>query len=377
MKPTVTVTMAAYNHAAFVGLALERLADQTFRDFKVIACDDGSTDGTYNILKEYESGRLAGKLLVLTHPEHKNMGIQATRARCLEHADTELFIGHGSDDFWEPDALEYLVRLMRADVSRDFVYGQVNVVDETGANLFRFEGTVDVGHGLAAAERVLFYNTIRAPSMMFRQTCLDTVLAVPKQLCFSDWYQNVQLFLQRKPCYYRRPVVNYRVHNSNISIGRPDEFLLEQRCQVAEALLTNSAVVRYPTLKFSLLCWLAATGLLPGGLVKVRHEMYDSLVEVDDQQDRDRVVMNCWTVYGSTGEGLGVLNALPWYCVVRLFLRIGSLAACSKTHKLVGQVSWSAKMRVVGQLLSSLVLRCCILSRDVGRVLLACFRGTK
>ena len=52
-RPRVSVILPCYNAEAFVAEALESLVAQTFRDFEVLALDDGSEDGTLAILERY------------------------------------------------------------------------------------------------------------------------------------------------------------------------------------------------------------------------------------------------------------------------------------------------------------------------------------
>lgn len=367
MTSQVTVTIAAYNHARFIRRALDGLVEQTFRDFKIIACDDGSTDGTYNILKEYEAKQLADKLVVYTHPGHINMGIQSTRVKCLQFVDTEFFIGHASDDYWEPSALEYLVGLLRCDNSRDFAYGHVNLVDENGDYLFKVSGNVDIGMGLLAAERLMLGNPVRAPSILYRRTCLDIVLSVPPYICFSDWYQNVLLFLQKQPYFYNTPVVNYRVHSTNTSIGRTREFMVEKRNEVFQAFLENHNIVQNPTLKAFILCRLAESRLSSRAVVKQRLNIKCTLQNIHSRHDRERVILSCWSNATSAYNRHNLLFGLPGYYVVRVFARIGPSMALRETRRLFPYASFAGRFRLIGLLLLSWIfglLHHCFLRRS-------------
>ena len=58
MKPFFSVLMPLYNHDTYVGDALRSLMEQTFDDFEVVVCNDGSTDGSLDIVDGFKDSRL-------------------------------------------------------------------------------------------------------------------------------------------------------------------------------------------------------------------------------------------------------------------------------------------------------------------------------
>ena len=81
----ISVIMGIYNCASTLVEALDSLYAQTYKDFKIILCEDGSTDNTYEIAKQFSSWH---DNIVLLKNEC-NMGLNFTLNRCLEYADTE------------------------------------------------------------------------------------------------------------------------------------------------------------------------------------------------------------------------------------------------------------------------------------------------
>ena len=214
-KPRGTVCMCAYMHAKYIRQALDALAAQTYTHFKIVACDDGSTDGTYEILKEYEAGKLAGKLTVITHPGHVNRGIYHTYNACLDHMDTEFFTAHASDDFWDPDALEYWVKFMDERPDIDFIYGQCKLVGADGVSLHQFLGACDIGNGEGARQKLIYAMAIHEPTIFYRGCCVD-VLRSGHKFIYGDWYNTNHLFANYQGKHYMRPCVNYRIHDTSV-----------------------------------------------------------------------------------------------------------------------------------------------------------------
>ena len=93
----VSVIIPTYNRAAFLGEAIDSVLSQTYTQFELIVVDDGSTDATAELLRQY-----GGKISVL-HTGHggpsaaRNRGITAARGKYLAFLD--------SDDVWLPGKL--------------------------------------------------------------------------------------------------------------------------------------------------------------------------------------------------------------------------------------------------------------------------------
>jgi glycosyltransferase involved in cell wall biosynthesis len=113
--PCVSVIVPTYNRARDIGRCLESLSNQTLADFEVIVCDDGSTDGTEDVVTGYR------ERLALTYHWAENFGGPARpRNIGLELARGGYVAFLDSDDWWTPDKLERSVR--RLDAGADIVY---------------------------------------------------------------------------------------------------------------------------------------------------------------------------------------------------------------------------------------------------------------
>ena len=94
--------MGIYNCAPTLAEALDSLYSQTFKEFKVILCDDGSTDDTFSIASEYSKRH---KNIILIKND-KNMGLNYTLNHCLKYADTEYVARMDGDDISFPTRFE-------------------------------------------------------------------------------------------------------------------------------------------------------------------------------------------------------------------------------------------------------------------------------
>lgn len=110
----VSVIVAAYNAEKYVTETLESIGGQTLDDYEIIAVNDGSTDGTLGILREYEK-----RFDNMTVIDKENGGPSSARNAGLDVAKGEFVYFFDADDLLELDALEELyecARTRRADL---------------------------------------------------------------------------------------------------------------------------------------------------------------------------------------------------------------------------------------------------------------------
>ena len=104
-KTKVSVIIPCYNCAASVSETLESLAQQTYRDFKVICINDGSRDDTLEVLRQWEEkGTLHIEII-----DQENGGVSRARNRGLEQADTEYVMFLDADDIYHKDYIFHIV----------------------------------------------------------------------------------------------------------------------------------------------------------------------------------------------------------------------------------------------------------------------------
>ena len=124
----ISVLMGIYNCAPYLQEALDSLYTQTCQDFKIILCEDGSSDDTYEVAKEYAKRH---DNIILIRNE-KNMGLNYTLNRCLELADTEYCARMDGDDVSLPTRFEKEVRFLDEHPEYAIVTTPMKYFDEEG-----------------------------------------------------------------------------------------------------------------------------------------------------------------------------------------------------------------------------------------------------
>ena len=124
----VSVLMGVYNCEKYLQQALGSLYAQTFQDFKIIVCDDGSTDGTWEVASREADSH---SNIVLLRNEH-NMGLNFTLNRCLEVADTEYCARMDGDDISMPSRFKTEVDFLDSHPEYAIVSTPMKYFDDGG-----------------------------------------------------------------------------------------------------------------------------------------------------------------------------------------------------------------------------------------------------
>ncbi|MGH7924223.1 MAG: glycosyltransferase family 2 protein [Candidatus Binatus sp.] len=122
--PRVSVIIPVYNGALTVGGAIESVLAQTFADFEIIAIDNGSHDGSREVLAQY-----SGRVKILEESKRgpsaaRNTGVRASSGEYLGFLD--------ADDWWRPTFLERTVKELDRDPNCALVYTELALADSTG-----------------------------------------------------------------------------------------------------------------------------------------------------------------------------------------------------------------------------------------------------
>src|SRR5574344_1855530 len=127
MSPKVSVNIACYNHEAFIGEAIKSVLNQTFQDFEIIICNNGSTDNSLKIIESFDDPRIKVESV------YPNQQSTYAGANCVSRGCGEYVALLCSDDAWEPDKLEKQVKYLDEHKSCGVVFTRVQPFDE-GSN---------------------------------------------------------------------------------------------------------------------------------------------------------------------------------------------------------------------------------------------------
>lgn len=224
----ISIIIPVYNAASYLPQCLDSVLHQTYEDLEIICVDDGSTDESAEILKEYMAQDQRVTALF-----QQNMGVSQARNLALRHADGEYLMFVDSDDWLEPDTCQSAVEAMertRADVVmwtyvREYgthretkhIFDEEELVfDEEGCRGLHRRMIGLVGHELAHPETADALCTLWGK--LYRRSILaEHKIEVPdiKQFgTYEDGLFNLNAFaFIQKAVFLNRPLYHYRRDN--------------------------------------------------------------------------------------------------------------------------------------------------------------------
>lgn len=249
--PLVTVLMPVYNGAPYVGVAIDSILRQSLTDFEFLIIDDGSTDGSADIVRTFADHRI--RLLVHT----ENLGLIATLNHGLAIAKGKYVARMDCDDISLPQRLEKQCAFM--DMHPEFGI--------CGTWVKTFGGAKDVTICFPTEPNkircITFFNScISHPSIMIR-------LVAFKQngISYNPLYRHAEDYALWVEAMRHFPVANmgevlhlYRQHPGQVTVQHL-EIQTRTILNIRRELLTDLGVE--PTDQdFSLHCWLASPTLM-------------------------------------------------------------------------------------------------------------------
>ena len=125
----ISVIMGLYNCADTLEEAVESIVRQTYPNWELIACEDGSGDQSWSVAQELRS-RYPDRIVLLKNP--RNLGLNRTLNRCLEAATGEYIARMDADDLCSPDRLAVEAEFLDSHPEYAFVSAGMEHFDHRG-----------------------------------------------------------------------------------------------------------------------------------------------------------------------------------------------------------------------------------------------------
>jgi glycosyltransferase involved in cell wall biosynthesis len=226
--PTVSILLPIFNASRYLRESLDSLFAQSFRDFEIVAIDDGSVDDSYRIAASYRDARLR------LHRQ-ENQGLASTLNRAFSLARGRYIARQDADDIALPERLKRQVDFL--DQNSDiFLLGTAAEIWEEHIRSPRQHNHPTDPTELAFA--MLFDNFFVHSSVMLRREVFDAVgLYATSYERQPEDYELWSRVIRRFPCANLRDILQvYRECSGSICRSSPHQFRERVACLSAENL---------------------------------------------------------------------------------------------------------------------------------------------
>ena len=223
MPPKVTVLMPVYNGERFLRDAIESMLRQTFDDFELLIVNDGSTDGSRDLIRSYADQRIR----LVEH--EKNRGIVASLNTGIECACGEYLARMDADDVSLPHRLDAQVAFMEAHPEVGVCGGWVRTIDAHEALWQAAEWHEQIKIDL------LFKSAMYHPVVMMR-TCLLTRNRYDEDFLHVEDYRLWLTLVEQTQLHNLQDVLLlHRIHHGNIGAKYAElQKVNADRCRVEQ-----------------------------------------------------------------------------------------------------------------------------------------------
>jgi glycosyltransferase involved in cell wall biosynthesis len=250
----ISVAMCTYNGERFLPQQLESIAAQTRLPDELIVSDDGSTDRTVSLIRQFaESVSFPVRLSINT----QNLGFSANFAKAMQQCEGDLIALSDHDDIWYPNRLERSEIEMNNHPHVGLVFSDADLMDENshmlGQTIWERLGLRgNIFEQLSRGDYLVLarHRFVTGATVTFRANLRDRCLPIAPGWVHDEWIAMcVAAFSTLLPV--KEPFIRYRVHGSQ-QIGFVNK--LERRAQADTPAETHWRRVRESAAELRQLC---------------------------------------------------------------------------------------------------------------------------
>ncbi|HWB12516.1 MAG TPA: glycosyltransferase family 2 protein [Pirellulales bacterium] len=216
-RPTISVALCTYNGERFLSQQLASLAGQSCKPDELVVVDDGSTDASLAILRDFAD---AAPFQVMLHSLQQNVGSRDAFSQCIAACRGDLIFLCDQDDVWLPDKLERLSNALASEPDAAFAFSDALLVDDSLQPLpgslwqrvglrSKWQSAFCRGRGF---ELLLKRPLVTGATMAFRSHHRPLLLPIPQGWVHDAWISLLLSAVSRGLAVPRR-LLKYRLHS--------------------------------------------------------------------------------------------------------------------------------------------------------------------
>lgn len=227
----ISVCMATYNGEKYLNEQVDSILMQIHENDELVISDDGSTDRTIEILKQYNDSRIK---IFYNKDKHGAIG---NFENALKNANGDYIFLSDQDDIWLPEKVKISMQEMQ---TADLIFSNAKIFNQNTGDTSQLYTSTD-NCGLI---NNIIKNKFIGATIAFRASLLEKVLPFPAKIPMHDQWIGLLAELYGKTSYIKESLILYRRHQDNASTtGNQSSYNLidkiKFRINITKALLSR------------------------------------------------------------------------------------------------------------------------------------------
>lgn len=229
-RETVLILLACYNGSEFICQQIESIQHQDYEDWVLWVRDDGSTDNTINIVRNFAETDKRIRLFVNNNNSKRGPAKNFEALMLLaDKENIKYFMFSDQDDVWRKNKLFLMVEKIKkienqsSSLEPILIHSDLEVVDSSlntiNKSFFVYQG---INHEPINSVRILLpQNFVTGCAVIFNKSLLSLALPVPSEVIMHDWWLSLLASSAGRLEYVDQALVKYRQHSSNEVGAKP------------------------------------------------------------------------------------------------------------------------------------------------------------
>ena len=228
----ISVIIPTYNRKKYIKRAIDSVIRQSYKPFEIIVIDDGSTDGTYELIKQsYSSSQISLK-------KQKNKGVSAARNKGVKLANGDWIAFLDSDDEWFENKLELQVREIKK--SKTFICHTNEIWIRNGIRVNQMKKHQK--YGGAIFKKCLDMCRISPSSVMIHRRIFDEIGLFDEDLIICEDYDLWLRISSKYPVLYLDSMLIKKFGGHEDQLSKNINGIEQFRIQSLEKILKNRSL---------------------------------------------------------------------------------------------------------------------------------------
>lgn len=217
----ISIVLTSYNYEQYISECIQSVINQTYTNWEMVIVDDGSTDNSIDIIKDFCAKD--NRIKLFTHQNNENKGLQKTLKYGIEIADTEWITLLESDDILSPDYLEKKAQVIKHNNNINLIFNECEIFGDakrierisrsmkrTSKKLSKRKFPANMFYDFYCDNNIFTFSSVTVKKSDLLKIDFDTPID-----CLLDWWIYIQLAHLNNFYYIPSKLTKWRLHPSS------------------------------------------------------------------------------------------------------------------------------------------------------------------